>query len=176
MRRADHESVFEAFVSQVRQRLLRAFVGCRGVDGAADAAAQALAYAFEHWDEVKTMENPAGYLYRVGQSRTRPRPKPVLPPAESFGLPDVEPALVPALLSLPQTKRTAVWLVHGCQWRYREVAEAMGISTSMVGTHVSRGLKALRQRSPPGDRAACPGPLLAGTRPAGACSFTISSR
>jgi RNA polymerase sigma-70 factor (ECF subfamily) len=125
--------------------LVRAFVASRGVDGAADAAAEALAYAVEHWERVREMENPAGYLYRVGQSRTRVRPQLRLPVPESIGLPEIEPGLIPALMQLPETQRTAVWLVHACDWRYAEVAEAMETSVSMVGNHVSRALEALRR-------------------------------
>jgi DNA-directed RNA polymerase specialized sigma24 family protein len=135
---------FELFAAELRPRLVRAFVASRGVEGAADAAAEALAYAFEHWGRIREMENPAGYLYRVGQSRTRVRPVPSLPAPETIGVPEVEPALIPALLALPDTQRTAVWLVHACEWRYAEVAEAMGTSVSMVGNHVSRALEALR--------------------------------
>ena len=53
---------FEAFVREVEPRLRRAFVGCRGTDGATEATAEALAYGWEHWDELRVMENPAGYL------------------------------------------------------------------------------------------------------------------
>ena len=135
---------FEEFVRASSPRLVRAFVAQRGVEGAADAAAEAMAYAFEHWDRVREMANPVGYLFRVGQSRTRPRKPPRLPAPSTAGLPDIEPALVPALLELPDTQRTAVWLVHACDWSYAEVAEAMDTSTSMVGNHVSRGLARLR--------------------------------
>jgi DNA-directed RNA polymerase specialized sigma24 family protein len=136
---------FDRFVAEVRPRLIRAFAGAVGATNAADAAAEAVAYAFEHWDRVRLMDNPAGYLYRVGQSRTRRRRTPALPPPASIGVPDIEPSLVPALLSLPETQRTAVWLVHACGWHYAEVADAMDTSASMVGNHVSRGLEALRR-------------------------------
>jgi DNA-directed RNA polymerase specialized sigma24 family protein len=135
---------FEAFVANAAPRLVRAFMASRGPDGAADATLEALAYAFEHWEVVRSMDNPVGYLYRVGRSRTRPRRTPRLPRPAAVGLPDVEPALVPALLELPETQRIAVWLVHACEWRYSEVAEAMGTSVSMVGNHVTRGLAKLR--------------------------------
>jgi DNA-directed RNA polymerase specialized sigma24 family protein len=138
-------SEFEKFADEARPRLIRAYVPTKGVDGAADAVAEALAYAFERWDEVRELANPVGYLYRVGQSRTRARKAPPLPLPASVGLPDIEPRLVPALMALPQTQRTAVWLVHACQWRYSEVAEAMGTSVSMVGNHVSRALAQLRE-------------------------------
>lgn len=137
---------FQRFVADVRPRLVRAFVGHVGVGDAADAAAEALAYAFEHWDRVRAMDNPAGYLYRVGRSRIRHRRAPALPKPTALGIPDVEPMLIPALLALPESQRMAVWLVHACQWHYAEVAEAMHTSTSMVGNHVSRGMSALRRR------------------------------
>ena len=134
---------FEDFVRKARPRLLRALAGCRGAD-AVDAAAEALTYAWEHWAEVRQMTNPVGYLYRVGQSRSRPRRVPVLPAPAEIGVPEVEPGLVPALLRLPDTQRTAVWLVHACGWSYAEVAEAMGTTVSTVGNHVSRALERLR--------------------------------
>ncbi len=140
-----HRHEFETFVREVRPRLLRALAGSRGQD-AGEAVAEALAYAWEHWERVTAMDNPAGYLYRVGQSRTRARRTPRLPAPAEIGVPDVEPGLIPALLDLPESQRTAVWLVYACQWRYGEVAEAMGTSTSMVGNHVRRGLDRLRQR------------------------------
>lgn len=111
---------------------------------AGDAAAEALAWAWEEWDKVQTMENPAGYLFRVGRSKSRLRKAPRLAPVAALDLPDVEPRLVPALLGLPSRQRTAVWLVHACQWRPAEVAEAMGVSPSAVSTHLSRGLHQLR--------------------------------
>ncbi len=85
------------------------------------------------------MENPVGYLYRVGQSRTRTRRAPVLPQPESLGIPDVEPALLPALLDLPERQRAAVWLVHACQWQYQEVAEALGNALNQGGTAPAEG-------------------------------------
>lgn len=136
----------ERFVEDVRPRLLRALLGAVGARDASDATAEAIAYAFEHWDRVSMMDNPAGYLFRVGQSSVRRRREPLLPSPEAVGVPDVEPALVPALLALPDTQRTAVWLVHACGWRYAEVAAAMDTSVSMVGNHVRRGLDALRFR------------------------------
>jgi RNA polymerase sigma-70 factor (ECF subfamily) len=136
---------FEAFFRDAEPRLRRAYVGTHGTDRAADATAEALAFGWEHWERVRTMENPVGYLFRVGQSKTRPRRTPHLPAPTEVGEPDLDPALVPALLRLSQAQRTAVWLVHGCQWRHAEAAEAMGISASTVGTHVSRGIESLRR-------------------------------
>jgi RNA polymerase sigma-70 factor (ECF subfamily) len=143
--RATTEAAFAAFVDAVEPRLRRAYIGWCGVDDAHDATAEALAWAWEHWDEVQTMTNPAGYLYRVGQTRSRGRKDGRLPAPATLGLPDVEPGLLPALRTLPEQQRTAVWLVHACAFTYAECAEAMAISASAVGTHVSRALDALRR-------------------------------
>ena len=140
----DKSADFESFVRVARPRLVRALAAVRG-DEAADAAAEALLYAWEHWDRVGAMSNAIGYLYRVGLSRTRRRRTPTLPTPQAIGVPDVEPALIPALMRLPEPQRAAVWLVHACQWRYAEVAEALDTTTSMVGNHVSRGLARLRE-------------------------------
>lgn len=135
---------FEVFARDARPRLVRALAPMRG-DRAVDGASEALAYAWEHWADVAEMENPLGYLYRVGQSRTRLRRIREFPRPDSIGLPEIDPRLIPALQRLPETQRTAVWLVHACQWRYAEVAEALGTTTSMVGNHVARGMARLRQ-------------------------------
>lgn len=136
---------FEEFVRLVEPRLRRALIGCRGVEVAQEAVAEALAYAWEHWSEVQGLGNPAGYLFRVGQSRTRRRSEPRLPSPESLHLPDIEPALIPALLALPERQRSAVWLVHACGWTYAEAADALGVSASAIGTHVGRALERLRR-------------------------------
>lgn len=142
---ADDESdAFHAFVRVAEPRLRRALLGAVGVDRVDDAVAEALAYAYEHRKRLDTMSNPVGYLFRVGQSKSRSR-RPLrlfreTPPA----LPDVEPGLVPGLLALPESQRTAVWLAHGCGWTHPEIAEALGISASTVATHVARALARLR--------------------------------
>ena len=140
-----YQTDFDAFVAETRPSLVRALVPARGIHGAADAASEALMYGWEHWDEVREMGNRAGFLYRVAQSRSRPRRKPRLPPPISVGMPEIEPGLVPALLKLPTTQRTAVWLVYACDWSYAETAAAMNTSATAVGTHLSRGMASLRR-------------------------------
>jgi RNA polymerase sigma-70 factor (ECF subfamily) len=141
----DRGAAFSAFMAEVEPRLRRALVALRGREDGRDATAEALAWAWEHWAEVQLMENPAGYLYRVGQSRSRRRAtvRPERPPVQHQ--PDVEPGLGPALARLSEHQRTAVVLVHGCGWSYQEVADAIGVSKSSIGTHVARGMARLRE-------------------------------
>ncbi len=84
------DNEFAEFVATAEPRLRRALFPVGGV-ATADAVADALAYAWEHWDRVQAMDNPIGYLYRVGRSRLRPRKTPVLPPVDTARIPDVEP-------------------------------------------------------------------------------------
>lgn len=137
---------FTAFVDDVEPRLRRALVALLGVDETHDAVADALIYAWEHWERVEHLANPAGYLYRVARSSARVRrPKRVrfLVPDE-VRIPEVEPALVGALAELTPPQRAAVWLIHACGWSYQETAEALDISASAVGTHLGRGMDKLR--------------------------------
>src|SRR5882757_8247298 len=97
---------FRVFVEAVEPRLRRAFFAAYGEERGAESLAEALAYAWEHWDKVQSLANPAGFLYRVGQSRTRPRLRPanpVFPPLASD--PWVEPGLPAALGSLTARQR-----------------------------------------------------------------------
>lgn len=127
-----------------RPRLVRALLAVRGHHDAADAADEAIVWGWENADRLLAMDNPTGYLYRVALTRSTPRKSPDLPAVDRARIPDVEPGLIPALVALPERQRASVWLVHACDWTYAEVAEALQIGTSTVGTHVTRGLDALR--------------------------------
>ena len=92
------------------------------------------------------MVNPAGYLYRVGQSRSRRYRRPrVLFPQPTPDQPSlVEPALPAAPEDLTRNQRVAVTLIHALGWTEREAAELMCISRSTLRTHAERGLSHLR--------------------------------
>ena len=117
---------FNDFVSMVEPVLRRALVAQYGHERGREAAAEALAYAWEHWEDVSTMSNPAGYLYRVGQSRTRPRRQRVLFDRRFAEEPLVEPGLPDALARLSPKQRVAVVLVHAFQRLYVSAAANAG--------------------------------------------------
>ncbi|HTO01312.1 MAG TPA: sigma-70 family RNA polymerase sigma factor [Microthrixaceae bacterium] len=146
---------FTAFVEDVEPRLHRSLTALWGVDAGRDATAEALAWAWENWPSVESMENPAGYLYRVGASKVRTRRKPLenfnelLNHGDHVGQPDpggrhFEPGLLVALERLSERQRTVVLLIHGCGWTHQEVADALELSRSSVGTHLDRAMVALR--------------------------------
>jgi len=73
----DERAGFEVLIGGLRPRLARALVAAYGPERGQEAVAEALADAWEHFEDVRVMPNPAGYVYRVGQSRSRPRRRPV---------------------------------------------------------------------------------------------------
>lgn len=58
----DAPAGFDAFITEVRPRLARALVATYGPDRGEEALAEAVGYAWEHYEEVAAMRNPAGYL------------------------------------------------------------------------------------------------------------------
>jgi hypothetical protein len=53
---------FTEFVKEVETRLQHALVARYGLDLGRESSAEALAYAWEHWETVEPMVNPVGYL------------------------------------------------------------------------------------------------------------------
>jgi DNA-directed RNA polymerase specialized sigma24 family protein len=137
-------SDFSAFFALAEPRLRRAFVAAYGGERGREATAEALAWAWEHWSEVQAMDNPMGYLYRVGGSRTRGRRYRVVFARPDVGDPWIEPGLAGALVALTERQRVAVSLVHGYGWTLREVADLCGLQITSVQNHLERGLARLR--------------------------------
>jgi DNA-directed RNA polymerase specialized sigma24 family protein len=92
------------------------------------------------------MENPAGYLYRVGQTAARFefRPQGFLPQRAASGDPVFEPGLAPALESLTESQRVGVVLVHGLGWTLREAADLLEVEVSTLRNHIQRAIAKLR--------------------------------
>lgn len=137
---------YEEFVRRDGARLRAGLVAAYGPEVGVEAAGDALAYGFEHWERVGPMGNPAGYLYRVGQSAARRyvRPRGFLPVTAASGQPDFEPGLAPALETLSEPQRVAVVLVHALGWTLREAAELLDVDVSTVRTHIARAMIKLR--------------------------------
>ena len=142
-----HElSSFESFFAATEQPLRYALVARFGVEDGRDACAHALMYGLENWDRLREMANPAGYLYRVGQTwgrRNGRRPKAFSAVTAQYE-PWVEPGLPEALAGLSESQRVAVVLRHGVDWSYDQIAELLGISAVSVRKLVERGLAHLR--------------------------------
>ena len=138
---------FRAFAASNESRLRQALCASLGSQAGRDAAAEALAYGWEHWDRVSQMTNPVGYLFKLGRSRGRRtlrRRDPVLI-VDSARLPEFEPGLPGALSGLSERQRLAVTLVHCFEWSLGEVAEHLGVSKGTVQRHLDRGMASLRR-------------------------------
>ncbi len=137
---------FTAFVTEIQDRVRYALVASHGPQRGLEASAEAFSYAWEHWGKVEAMENPAGYVFRVGQriARRRERRIPLLFPPAPMEMPWVEPGLPKALGGLSERQRVVVVLVHGFGLSQREVAALLGVSAGSVQRHLERGLAKLR--------------------------------
>jgi len=147
----DQSARFTAFVVATEPRLRRALVAAYGAEVGRDAAADALTWAWEHFERVEAMRNPGGYLYRVGQSAAKrsrrghvSKDLRLVGPEREAGLAP-EPGLSAALTELSPRQRTAVLLIDGWGCTQREAAETMGCRISTVRVHQRRGIARLRE-------------------------------
>jgi RNA polymerase sigma-70 factor (ECF subfamily) len=138
---------FTEFFRVVEPRLRRGLVAAHGLQRGQEAAAAAMEYAWEQWDRVGGMENPAGYLYRVGchAAARAHRHAVVFPEVDEERWPWVEPGLPRALGRLSEQQRVVVVLRHCFEWSQAEVAALLGISRGSVQEHEERGLGKLRR-------------------------------
>lgn len=138
---------FEAFVARYGPDLRVALTARYGVEVGAEVMADVVALAWERWATIEVMENPAGYLFRAGQSAARRyRRRPIqlgIVPAQDP--PEFDPRLPRLLERLPDRQRVAVVLVCMYDWTAPAAAAVIGISESAVRTHVRRGLASLRR-------------------------------
>jgi RNA polymerase sigma-70 factor (ECF subfamily) len=139
---------FTSFVKETEPRLKVALIAAFGREVGVEATADALAYGWEHWNRIRGMKNPAGYLWTVGRNRARrlaSRSPKLFESVVVDRQPWAEPGLVPALEKLSEKQRVTVLLVHGFEWRLAEVADLMGVSVSTVQKHTERAMRRLRR-------------------------------
>jgi len=142
------EQRFSIFLGDVEERLRRVLIARYGPEVGREAAAEALVYAWEHWAKLDKMNNPGGYLYRVGQSRARKFRSKTRPlqgdPIANIPEPWFEPSLAESLDRLSPKQRTAVMMIHGYGHTFEETAQALGVTRSTVQRHVERAMVKLR--------------------------------
>ncbi len=140
----------DEFLAEARPILERALVARFGLRDGLDAAADAVEYALTNWTRVSAMENPKGYLFKVGHSKaTRALRRAqrlttfVADPTTTDAPVDVD--LQQALLRLPWEQRVAVMLVHAHGHTYASAAEVLDIPVTTLTNHVQRGMTRLRK-------------------------------
>lgn len=142
------EDAFVDFARTIEPGLRIALSAGFGFTRGEEATNDALAHGWRHWDRVSRMENPAGYLFRVGQRKAkRRRLIPDIISSDPVGHhPWFEPGLSDALKSLSPRQRQVVVLIEAYEWTFREVADLLDLRPSSVQTHHARAMDRLRQR------------------------------
>ncbi|WP_231953747.1 sigma-70 family RNA polymerase sigma factor [Actinoplanes derwentensis] len=144
---------FEAFYRANADRVYRALaVTLRNDDLAAEAVAEAMARACARWPTVSRLENPAGWVFRVGLNWATSWWRKVRrerPPAAEADHPRTRPpenSIVArsALAGLPETQRAVITCRVLLELSTAETAAALRISEGTVKSRLSRGLAALR--------------------------------
>lgn len=139
---------FTELVRRLEPGLRRALTAAFGSEVGREAAAEALAYGWQHWTKVAAMDNPSGYLFRVGQNKARRlagRSRSWTHDEVLYEEPWAEPRFGPAWSSLSERQRVVVGLIHGFDWTLSEVAALLGVSKGTVQTYEERALKKLRR-------------------------------
>ncbi|MEM7093148.1 MAG: sigma-70 family RNA polymerase sigma factor [Actinomycetota bacterium] len=138
---------FEEWATEAEPRLRQALVAAFGQQVGVEVTAEALAYAWENFEDVLEKANPVGYVYGVARNLARRAVAPrrvVFPPVAVDRTPDVEPGLPAAVAGLPEQQRIVVTLLYGFEWTMSEVAEFLDIAKTSVQNHAERGLRTLR--------------------------------
>lgn len=138
-------------------RLRSVLIARHGVQVGRDLHGELTSYAWEHRERLAAMANPAGFLYRVSQSRARRYRRwgraVDLPPEELtrgtggtvLSGPGRDLDLAAALATLSEDERTIAVLVHSYGYRYEEAAELLGLSTGAVRNRLHRAMTTLRR-------------------------------
>ena len=143
---------FRAFFSDNHRRIASALaMTLRDPHLASDAAAEAMARAYQNWDVVGAYANPSGWVYRVGLNWATSRrrklmrevirsdsPDPAAPPG-----PEIEPELDAALAALSVDQRSVVVLRYLLDWSESQTAEALDSAPDTVKSRLSRALDRL---------------------------------
>lgn len=125
---------FEQRLAPVLAHLRGVLIARHGIEVGLDVHAEVSSFAWEQRDMVCGLGNPAGYLFRVSQSKARryrrwDRTAP-LPVERAVGLADGDPRLDDAMAQLTKDERTVCVLVHGYGYRYEldavESTDAVG--------------------------------------------------
>lgn len=138
---------FETFFNHHEPAVRRALVSGFGGEIGREATVVAFGRSWQDWNRISGLDNPAGYVFRIGQNWAKGQVRnesPVFSTRTAVTESSYEPGLADALASLSMRQRQAVVLVTGFGVSYRETAELLGLSRSSVQSHVERALKSLR--------------------------------
>lgn len=144
---------FETFYRVEAAGVYRALaVTLRDRDLAEEAAAEALARTYQHWERIRAYDNPAGWAYRVGfnwaTSRLRRRRRLNIHAQVEVGqidLPGFDPGLQAALIGLDVDQRAVVVMRYLLDLSQGEIGRLLGLPVGTVKSRLARGLARLRE-------------------------------
>lgn len=149
----ERHTSFEEFYRAEWANLVRAVgftLGDREL--ARESTDEAMARAYERWDQVAEMANPAGWTFRVAVNFARnrlrrrfiERNRPPRVDGRPLDLDDVaDPAIARAVARLPLDQRAVVVLRFYLDWATDDVAAALGVAPGTVKSRLHRGLRRL---------------------------------
>ncbi|MGH2654969.1 MAG: sigma-70 family RNA polymerase sigma factor [Actinomycetota bacterium] len=151
----ERAETFEDFFVAHNERLLRAMYLATGDrHEAEDLAQEAFVRIFERWERVRSLDDPAGYLYRTALNARRSRLRRLAVAARKAVRPEPRPdeqdaaedrtAVQRALAALPDGQREAVVLVEWLGMTDERAGEVLGVSAGAVRTRRHRARAALR--------------------------------
>jgi DNA-directed RNA polymerase specialized sigma24 family protein len=134
---------FTEWAECVEPRLRHALTASFGSQAGAEAAADALAFAWEHWDEVRVKADPLAFVYGVGRNKARrgARRRPVFLPVAVQRLPHVEPQLAAAIARLPERQRVVITLVYGYEWTHDENVHGSRSREQQISAHPAHSVR-----------------------------------
>jgi RNA polymerase sigma-70 factor (ECF subfamily) len=148
----DVTPTFDVFWSDQRDRIGRALAMTVGdLDLATEAVDEAMARAYQRWGRVGTLDNPAGWVYRVGLNWTRSihRRRRRIPPAwlatpqASTDDPGLDPSIDSAMAALPEAQRAVVVCRLLLGWSEAQTATVLDVRPGTVKSRLSRALDEL---------------------------------
>ena len=145
---------FETFYLEARVPLARALAVTTGDrDLAVEAVDEAMARAYQRWSRIARLDNPGGWVYRVGlnwATSVLRRRKQSLPgswqPSQVEAPVPAEPAVLAALAELDVRQRAVVVCRYLLGWSEAETAAALSTPAGTVKSRLHRANRLLSVR------------------------------
>lgn len=151
-------SAFDDFFAEHRTALFGAlWLVTRDRHEAEELTQDAFVKVWERWGRVRDLDDPVGYLYRIGMNLFRNRRRRVAlavrrsvrmapPPNDEMRAVDDRDAVVRVLGRLTPAQRAALVLVDMVGLTSQEAGRALGVRPSTVRVLAARGRTILRQQ------------------------------
>jgi RNA polymerase sigma-70 factor (ECF subfamily) len=153
--RVDARARFDAFFEEQHERLFKALFFITGNrEDAEEVSQEAFLRLWERWDDLDRIDDPIGYLFRVGLNGFRMRRRraatairrvaPVREPADPFAEAEMREEVRRLLAGLTSRQRAALVLVDLLGYPSEQAARIMRVRPSTVRSLATQGRRALR--------------------------------